>query len=88
MESKDNILTSGFPHEILIELIGLREKKDFSALMYKLYEAFEGPFNYIFDHSNLSPELLTTLSMMINYFQEKEEYEKCAVLKKLMKTVN
>jgi hypothetical protein len=72
-------------HELLLELIQLREK-DYDKFLDKLYDAITTEFHDVFVKELLKEkEYQSTLDNMILHFEKKEEYEKCEVLLKLIK---
>jgi len=74
-EIKRDLKTS----QMLAELVSLRHT-DFDAFMNLLYDALQRELSgAIFDQTPLT-EKQEALNSMIQYFQDKEEYEKCAVL--------
>lgn len=70
-------------HKMLIDLIKLRET-DYPAFMNKLYEALSGEFKGAIHDSKPKEEKVQAILTMIEHFSEREEYEKCAELKKLV----
>lgn len=67
-------------HQLLIELIELRDR-DYDLFMEKLYEAITTDFERVFKEELMKDEdHRNTLKLMIKYFENKEEYEKCDVL--------
>lgn len=70
-------------HQILLELIKLRET-DYDAFMEKLYEALAGEFRDVVNDGSPMAEKSQALNTMIKHFSDREEYEKCADLKKMM----
>lgn len=78
-EIKRDLKTSA----MLAELVSLRHT-DFDAFMNLLYEALQKELSgAIFDETPV-PEKQEALNSMIQYFQDREEYEKCAVLRDLV----
>ena len=73
-------------HEILMELIHLREK-DYDGFMDKLYDALSGEFKDMINDPTPVAEKERAIWTMINHFSDKEEYEKCAELQKLAKDI-
>ena len=70
------------PSQVLAELVNLRHT-DFDAFMYLLYSALQKELKgAIFDDTPLENKR-AALNSMIQYFTDKEEYEKCAVLRDL-----
>ena len=63
-------------NDILLELIRLRES-DYDGFMDRLYEALAGEFRDVVE------EKKQAIWTMILHFEKKEQYEKCADLKKL-----
>lgn len=70
-------------HQILLELIKLRET-NYDLFMEKLYEALSGEFRDVVNDGSPLEEKSQALNTMIQYFSEREEYEKCADLKKMI----
>jgi hypothetical protein len=67
-------------HELLIELIQLKEQ-DYDKFLDKFYEAITTEFHQIFVEELIKDQdHISTLRIMINHFEKKEEYEKCDVL--------
>jgi hypothetical protein len=78
-EIKKDLKTS----QMLAELVSLRHT-DFDAFMNLLYDALQRELSgAIFDQTPLT-EKQEALNSMIQYFQDKEEYEKCAVLRDMV----
>lgn len=75
------IVTKKFPHNILLEILSLREKNDLDAFMDKLYEAISGEFSDAFAGASPTQDQQLVFLVMIEHFQKKEEFEKCEVLK-------
>ena len=73
-------------HDLLIELINLK-RQDYGKFMEKLYEAITGEYVDVLKDSEPIGEKQKAMAAMIQYFQEKEEYEKCAKLKQLADTL-
>ena len=81
-EIKRDLKTS----QMLAELVSLRHT-DFDAFMNLLYDALQRELSgAIFDQTPLT-EKQEALNSMIHYFQDKEEYEKCAVLRDMVLTI-
>lgn len=72
---------SGY-RDILFELLHLREN-DYDGFMSKLYEALSGEFRSMVHDDSPLDEKLQALKTMIEHFEIREEYEKCAELKKM-----
>jgi uncharacterized membrane protein YvbJ len=71
-------------HLILVELLELRDK-DYEKFMDKLYEAISGELSDVVTNELLKDEVhRESIKMMIEYFEQKEEYEKCDVLLHLL----
>jgi hypothetical protein len=68
--------------EILLELIRLRET-DYDGFMDRLYEALAGEFRDVVHDGSPKEEKRQAIWTMISHFEKKEQYEKCADLKKL-----
>ena len=73
--------------QILFELMHLKEK-DYDAFMDKLYTALSGEFRSMVHDTSPIEEKLKALWSMIHHFEGKEEYEKCAELKKMTDELN
>ena len=73
-----------FPHNLLIELMTLREKKDPDAIFDKLYQYITVTESGIDFIKNIMPEIRDILPIMIKHFSDKEEFEKCAVLRNVI----
>ena len=81
-EIKRDLKTS----QMLAELVSLRHT-DFDAFMNLLYDALQRELSgAIFDQTPVT-EKQEALNSMIQYFQDKEEYEKCAVLRDMVLTI-
>ena len=72
--------------DILLELIILRET-DYDAFMFRLYDALAGEYRSIAHDKSSVSEKLEAIWSMIKYFETKEQYEKCADLKKLVEEI-
>ena len=67
-------------HQLLIELIELRDK-DYDQFMEKLYDAITTDFEKVFKEELMKDkEHRNTLKLMIKYFENQEQYEKCNFL--------
>jgi hypothetical protein len=63
-----------------MELLKLRET-DYEKFVIKFYEAITGEFSEVFEKELLKDENhKETLKVMIEFFEVREEYEKCKVL--------
>lgn len=81
-EIKRDLKTS----QMLAELVSLRHT-DFDAFMNLLYDALQNELSgAIFDQTP-TQEKQEALNSMIQYFQDREEYEKCAVLRDMVLTI-
>ena len=81
-EIKRDLKTS----QMLAELVSLRHT-DFDAFMNLLYDALQNELSgAIFDQTP-TKEKEEALNSMIQYFQDREEYEKCAVLRDMVLTI-
>ena len=81
-EIKRDLKTS----QMLAELVSLRHT-DFDAFMNLLYDALQNELSdAIFDQTPTF-EKQEALNSMIQYFQDREEYEKCAVLRDMVQTI-
>ena len=74
-------------HEILMELIVLREQ-NYELFMDKLYEALSGDFRQMVNDDSPLDEKSQALRTMIEHFEVREEYEKCATLKEMLDELN
>lgn len=74
-------------HKILLDLIQLRDT-DYDAFMDKLYEALNGKFRGMIHDTAPESEKKQAIWSMIEHFSAKEEYEKCADLKKIVEKLN
>jgi hypothetical protein len=83
MAKKKKAEESGY-HRTLMELIMLREH-DYDAFMHKLYEALSGEFRGMVHDASPIEEKIKALDSMIRYFEELEQYEKCAELQRMAK---
>ena len=73
-------------HDILLELIQLRET-DYDAFMDRLYEALAGEFRDVVHDKTPVEEKKQAIWTMIEHFSGKEQYEKCADLKRLSEEI-
>ena len=72
--------------KILMDLVTLRET-DYDAFMERLYEALTGEFrNAIYDGDPIE-EKCKALNTLLEYFKEQDAFEKCAVIKSLIKEI-
>jgi len=72
-------------HLLLMELLTLRETNR-ELFLEKLYVAITTEFQKVFIEEMIKDkEHQKTLQIMIDYFESKEEYEKCDVLLHLFK---
>lgn len=74
-------------HRILLDLIKLRET-DYDGFMNKLYEALNGRFRDVIHDTSPAGEKRQAIWSMIEHFSAKEEYEKCADLKRLVEELD
>jgi len=74
-------------HKILLELMQLRET-DYDQFMNKLYEALNGQFRSAIHDSEPKEDKRQAIWTMIEYFSNKEEYEKCADLKRMVEEIS
>ncbi len=71
-------------HEILLELLNLRET-NYDLFIDKLYYAITVDFNSYFKEDLARDiENKKTVQIMINHYEKKEDYEKCQVLISLL----
>lgn len=68
--------------DMLAELMSLKST-DYDMFMAKLYEAVSGEFRDALHNDDPITEKTKALDAMIQYFSNREEYEKCAELKKM-----
>ena len=73
--------------DLLLELMTLK-KTDYDKFMAKLYEAVSGEFKDALHNNDPIDKKEKALNTMIQYFQDREEYEKCAELKKMADSLN
>lgn len=66
----------------LVDLVKLRYA-DYDAFMERLYEALRGEYKDAINDATPTDSKRQALATMIEYFQGKEEYEKCAELLRL-----
>lgn len=69
--------------QMLFELLELREH-DYDSFMQKLFEALSGEFRSMVNDDSPLDEKSQALKTMIEHFAVREEYEKCATLKKML----
>lgn len=72
---------------MLAELMKLRDK-DYELFMDKLYLALMGEARDALKDATPAGEKRSAIWIMIKHFEEKEEFEKCADLKKLADSLN
>jgi hypothetical protein len=87
MPSINNTTASPMQHvpkyqSALVSLVKLRYT-DYDAFMERLYEALRGDFKDAIHDLTPVEGKQQALATMIEYFQDKEEYEKCSELKKI-----
>lgn len=68
--------------EMLTELMRLKHSNP-DLFMDKLYDAIIGDGIAMINDNTPTEEKVMAINAMISWFQEKEEYEKCATLKEL-----
>jgi hypothetical protein len=73
--------------QMLFELLQLRES-DYEGFMQKLYEALSGDFRQMVNDDSPLDEKSQALRTMIEHFEVREEYEKCATLKEMLDELN
>jgi hypothetical protein len=73
--------------QMLFELLQLRES-DYEGFMQKLYEALSGDFRQMVNDDSPLDEKSQALRTMIEHFEVREEYEKCAILKEMLDELN
>jgi hypothetical protein len=71
-------------HEKLMQLILIREKMDADALIDGLYEMITMNPKDTVINSELTGYDYQGISLMMDHFLEREQYEKCAILKQLI----
>lgn len=81
MEPTSNIPKETF-NDKLLELITLRGT-DYDKFMEKLYDALIGEMKTVINDNSDIQKKLGSFDIMIKYFQDREQYEKCAELKKI-----
>jgi len=67
----------------LVDLIQLRYT-DYDAFMDRLFEALTGEFKDAINDVAPKESKLQAINSMIDYFSDKEEYEKCAQLHRIV----
>lgn len=67
---------------MLLELIHARMTHNHEQLYDKLYEAITGLFKKDLINTK-PPELSPVISLLVEFFQDREEYEKCHVLNQI-----
>lgn len=75
---------SNFPHRLLLEIMMLRNSNNPDVFIDKLYEAIFGRFNREVKLWQQDSHFQSAIQELIVHFQKREEYEKCAKLKRLM----
>lgn len=71
-------------HQILLELLQLRET-NYELFIDKLYDAITNEFSKYFKEELIKDkDHQQTLSIMIEHYEKREEYEKCDVLLHLL----
>jgi len=73
--------------QMLAELVSLRHT-DFDAFMNLLYNALQNELSGAIFDDTPNKEKKEALDSMIQYFQDKEEYEKCAVLRDMVVSIH
>lgn len=73
-----------FAHDLLVELVSLREKKDIDSIFEKLYQFILEPTSGLEYINAAIPDINYILSMMIKHFSDKEEFEKCAIIRNII----
>jgi hypothetical protein len=73
-------------HDLLLELMKLRET-DHVQFMEKLYEALSGEYKDVINDGTPVTEKRDAIWIMIKHFETREEFEKCAKLKKLSESL-
>jgi hypothetical protein len=73
-----------FPHDIMLKLLTLRMRSDKYLFIEELYQALTGELKEWIGPVRPGDPVHAAIGIMIRYFQDKEEYEKCARLKILM----
>jgi hypothetical protein len=73
-----------FPHQLLIDLMNPLNRANKDLYMDKFYAAITGEFSDLFLDKNLSGKMNDACSLLKDHYILKEDYEKCAVLNKLL----
>jgi hypothetical protein len=68
--------------QAILDLVKLRQT-DYDAFMEKLYELLTGDLKTAIYDSAPVQEKTDAISTMMDYFSQRDEFEKCAELKKL-----
>lgn len=86
--SEDGNPFKGIRSEDLIKKIELLKKQDLEAYYQLVYESITNfPEDAVEDDSPKSNKV-SALNKLIDYFEQKEEYEKCAKLKNILDQIN
>lgn len=73
-------MPTSFPHNLLIDLMQIAESKDLGKAYDRLYASLIGTDrNYLLQFL-CRPELMKMPELILDYYKDREEYEKCAVL--------
>lgn len=67
---------------LLLDLILLRAKENSDMYYYKMYEAITVSYKDALIREKPT-EIMGDINKLVNYFEKKEEYEKCLVLHQL-----
>ena len=67
----------------LLTLLHMRENKDLNGVMNILYDVITSEEREAFFCNGIDQKVGEAVDEMISYFQKREDYEKCARLKKL-----
>jgi hypothetical protein len=67
---------------LLLDLILIRAKENTDMYYYKMYEAFTVSYKAALIKEK-PIEILSNINELVQYFENKEEYEKCDFLSKL-----
>lgn len=80
----ENFNVNDFSDEFFGHL-GQDERRHFMEVCYQKILMYP---KLLIDHSSPAQVKKNSINVLIKYFEECEEYEKCAELKKLIKTIN
>ena len=80
-------MATTFNHDFLLDLMASTSDNDLNTIYEKLYKELIVENRKILPVILNQPKYRPFVSEMFNYFLDKEEYEKCTVLKKIFKSM-